>query len=113
MPYIWFSVHWLAEHSPKSGKYRLTKLGRLTGRDPEERDYSFEITLSNSKMNFNEKPNSTTPPRAVRKWLIFDSGCTGWQSMLQNLENIDLLNFVGWLEETLRKEQNLCWSYSF
>ena len=29
-------MHWLAEHAPKSGKYRFTKFGQLTGRDPKE-----------------------------------------------------------------------------
>ena len=36
MPYIWFWVLWLAEHAPKSVKYRFTKFGRLTGREPNE-----------------------------------------------------------------------------
>ena len=36
MSYVWFWVHWLAEHSAKSGEYRFTRFDRLTGRDPNE-----------------------------------------------------------------------------
>ena len=42
-----------------------------------------------------------------RKWLLFDSGCSGWQSTPENLVNIDLPNLVGWLQDTLWKEQKL------
>ena len=36
IPYVWFWVHWLAEHTPKCVKYQFTKLGWLTARDPKE-----------------------------------------------------------------------------
>ena len=36
MTYIWSWVYWLEEHASKSGQYRFTKFGRLTGRDPNE-----------------------------------------------------------------------------
>ena len=36
MVYIWFWVHWLADHAPKSVKNRFYKFGRLTVRDPME-----------------------------------------------------------------------------
>ena len=34
--YFFFLVHWLAEHTPKSVKYRFTIFGRLNVRDPRE-----------------------------------------------------------------------------
>ena len=61
----------------------------------------------------NEIWKSTIQHRKWGKWLIFDSGCTGWQSMPKNLVNIDSPNLVSWLEESLRKEQKLCRGYSF
>ena len=33
---ILFWVHWLPKHAPKAIKYRFTKFGRLTIRDPRE-----------------------------------------------------------------------------
>ena len=36
MPIISFWVHWLTERARKSGKYRFTKFGWLTKRDPTE-----------------------------------------------------------------------------
>ena len=43
---------------PKSVKYRFTKLGPLTGRDPREgpTNNQFEFTLYISKASFNKKP---------------------------------------------------------
>ena len=37
MSYMWFWVHWLVEHTPKSVKYRFAKFGYLTGSDPKEK----------------------------------------------------------------------------
>ena len=36
MTYIWFWVHWLEEHAPKSFKNHFSKFDRLTGKDPSE-----------------------------------------------------------------------------
>ena len=36
MTYIWFSVHSLAGHAPKSPKYKIIKFGRLTARNLSE-----------------------------------------------------------------------------
>ena len=36
MTYIWFWVHWLAEHAPKSGICLFSKLAGLTVRNPRE-----------------------------------------------------------------------------
>ena len=49
----------------------------------------------------------------LRECFILDSGCTGWQNTPQNLLNINLPNLVGWLQETLRKEQKLFRSDTF
>ena len=42
-----------------------------------------------------------------QKWLLFDSGCTDWQSTPQNLLNIDFTDLVSWLYKTLRNEVKL------
>ena len=62
MTYIWFWVYWLTEHTHKSVKYRSTKFGRLTGRDP------------------NDRAKALSHRKNWQKWLVFDSGCTGWSA---------------------------------
>ena len=42
--------------------------------------------------------------------MLADFECTGWQSLLQNLFITNLPNLIGWLQQTLRKEQKLFWS---
>ena len=45
--------------------------------------------------------------------LRFDSGWTAWQRASQNLLEINLPNFVGWLQEPSKKEQKLILRYPF
>ena len=93
-----------------SGKYRFTKLGQLTERDPKEgAKIILRLLFLTRRWVLIKKPHR----EHWRKWLIFYFVCTGFQSTPQNLVNIDLPDLVGWLEETLRKEQNLFWGYSF
>ena len=112
--YFWFWVYCLIGHPPKSCEYTFTKFGRLTGRHPLEGAKIILRLLFLTRRRVSIK-NQTAIPHSEkwRKWLIFDSGCTGWQSIPQNLVSINLPNLVGWLGETLRKEQKLFWSYSF
>ena len=79
----------LAKHAPNSTKNQFTKFGPRTARDPKEGD-----TLSNSKANFKKKPRGLSNREKLRECLIFDSGCTGWQSDPQNQLNISLPNLV-------------------
>ena len=55
MTYIWFWVHWLAEHAPKSGICLFTKLVGLTVRNPREgAKIIFKILL---KIIYNIQPH--------------------------------------------------------
>ena len=36
MSYIWFSMHWLSEHTPKSANYQFAKFAGLTVRNHRE-----------------------------------------------------------------------------
>ena len=103
MSYIWFWVHWLAEHAPISATCQFTKLTGLTVGNAGEGAKNYYLTIIIILLYKTENG---------RKWLIFDSVCTGSQSIPQNLVNIDLPNLVGWLKETLSKEQKSLASYS-
>ena len=102
---IWFWVHWLVEHPPKSVKYRFAKFGPLTGNDSKEGGKIILRLLFLTRRQVLIKSQGAPSHREHWwKWLIFDSGCTGWQTTPQNLVNMYLPNLVGWLEETLVKE---------
>ena len=113
--YIWFWVHWLPDHAPKSGKYQFAKFVWLTGRESKEvAKIILRLLFLSQRPPVLIKNQRELPHRGQwRQWLIFDFGHTGWQSTPQNLVNIDSPNFFGWLEQTLRKRQKLFWSYSF
>ena len=98
MSYIWFWVHWLPEHVPISARYQFTEYGVPTARDPSERA---KIIL---KLPFlTRRRVSIKIQRALHhkknwwKWLMFEFGCTGWQSTAQNLVILDLPNLFDWL----------------
>ena len=104
MPYIWFWVHWLAEHAPNSDQYQFTKLGLLAATDPKEgTKITWKLIFLIGRGVLIKIQRALFNTKNGRKWLIFDSGCTGWQSMLRNPLMIDLPNLFGWLEVTLRK----------
>ena len=104
MPYIWFWVHWLAEHAPNSDQYQFTKLGLLAATDPKEgTKITWKLIFLIGRGVLIKIQRALFNTKNGRKWLIFDSGCTGWQSMLRNPLIIDLPNLFGWLEVTLRK----------
>ena len=66
MSYIWFWVHWLAEHTPKSSKYQFIKLAGLTVRNPREgAKIILKLLFLTSMADFNKKPKSTIQHR---KW---------------------------------------------
>ena len=93
--YIWFWVHWLAEHAPKFDQYRFIKFGRLTGRDPKEvAKLILQLLFPTRRRVLIKKQTALPHKEQWRKWLIFDSGCTGWQSMSRNLVNVDLPNWA-------------------
>ena len=98
MTYIWFWVHWLAEHAPKYAQYQFTRFVRLTVRDPKEgAKIILKLLFVTRKRVLIKNQRTLSNKEKLRKWLIFDSGCTGWQSTPQNLLNINLLNLVAWL----------------
>ena len=114
MSYIWFREHWLAEHAPKSVKYRFSKFGRLTATDHTEgAKIILNLFFQSPRGVLIKHQRALSNTENWWKWLIFDSGCTGWQSTPQNLLNINLANLVGWLQDTIGKEGKLFWSSSF
>ena len=114
MHYIWFWVHWLVEHAPKPVQYQFTKLGPLTSRKPKEgAKLSLKWLFLTRSPVLTKKQRGLSNREKLRECLIFDSGCTGSQSTLQNLLNITLPNLVGWLQETLSKKRKLFRSDSF
>ena len=90
MTYTWFWVHWLAEHAPKSLKYRFTKFGQLAGRSPSE---GVKIVLNLQFLAWGrvlrKNQGGLLNKEKLHGCLIFDSGCTGWQSTPQSMVNID------------------------
>ena len=90
--YIWFRVHWLPEHAPKSAQYLFTKLDRLTETDPKEgaKIILKFFFLSQKKVIRKEQ---TTLWKEEKNSIpsIYHFGCTGWQSTPQNLFNNSLL----------------------
>ena len=112
--FMWFWVFWLVEHAPKSVKHQFNKLGWLTTTDPKKVG-----KLILKWLFLTRSPALTMKQRALwaeekeQKCLIFDFGCTVWQSTPQNLFKINLRNLVSSLQQTLRKEQKLCWSSPF
>ena len=114
MSYIWFWVHWLADHARKTDRYRFSKFARLTGIDPKEgAKIILKFLFVTRRWVFIKKERAIRKEEKRRKSLIFDFGCIGCQSMPQHLVNINLPNMVCQLQETLVQEQNLFWSYTF
>ena len=105
MTYIWFWVYWLAEYAHKSVKYRSTKFGGLTGRDPNERAKAISQLIFLTRRRVLEKPEEHYPTANTGEnglYLILGA-LVDQQSRPQNLIDIDLPNLVCWLEEILRK----------
>ena len=96
MTYVWFWVHLLAQHTPKSVEYRFNKFAGLIGRDLKEGAKIILQLLFLTQRRVLIK-NQRALSEYWQKWVIFDSGCTGWQSMAKDLVNIDLPNLVSWL----------------
>ena len=114
MPYIWFWVHWFAEHAPKCVQYQFTKLGWLTTSDPKEGAkiiWKF-VFLSRQQVTRKNKQHYEKWEKS-QKVLYVILGALVRRARPQNLFNILLLNLVGWMRQALRKEQKLFWSYSF
>ena len=78
LTYIWFWVQWLAEHAPKTGKCRFNKFGWLTRRDAkEEAKIFFKIAFLSLRGTLLKTQRTLSNSENDRKWLLFDSGCTG------------------------------------
>ena len=66
--YILFWVHWLPKYAPKSVKYRLTKFGWLTVRDPrEEAKITLKSFFLTRKQGFRKTTKSTIKERKTGK----------------------------------------------
>ena len=79
MTYTSFWVHWLAEHAQNSVKYRFTKFGRLTGRDPSEgAKIILNLPFLTWRRVLRKKQGGLLNREKLRGCLIFDSGCAGW-----------------------------------
>ena len=112
--YVWFWVHRLAEHAPRSVQYQFTNLGRLTATDPwKGAKIILKLLILTRRPALRKNHGGPSNRVKPRQCLIFDSGCTGSQSMPQNVFNINLPNLVGSLQVTLRKEQKLFGSLFF
>ena len=114
MPYIWFWVYQLVEHTPKFVQYQFTKLGRLTASDTKKRaKIILKLFILTRRLAFRRNEGGSSNREKLRECLIFDCGCTGSQSTPQNLLNINLPNLVGYLQETLWKEQRIILKFFF
>ena len=108
MFYIWFWVHWLAEQAQKSVQYQFTKLGRMTATYFKEGvKIIWKFVFLSRKQVIRKKQTIVWKEENKPKCLMCNFGCTGWHGTPQNLFNINLPNLVGWLQQTLRKEQKL------
>ena len=79
-------MHWLVEHTPKSVKYRFAKFGYLTGSDPKEKAKIILRVLILRALPHREH---------WQKLITFDSGGSCWQTMLENLLNVNLPTWLG------------------
>ena len=103
-PNIWFWVHCLAKHAPKSAKDQFTKLCRLiSGAIREGAKINFKIPYLTWRQVLTNNQRALLKREKLQKCLQFDSGCTVCQSTPQNMLYINLLNFVGLLHEPLEK----------
>ena len=92
--YIWFRVHYLAEHAPKSVEYQFTKLGGLIPRDPkEEIKIILKFFFVTWKRVFRKKQGALWKKRKRAKSLIFDFLCTGCQNMPPTSTNHQFTKF--------------------
>ena len=73
----------------KTVKYRFTKVGRLTETNAKEVAKIILRLIFLTGRYVLRKIQRALPHREHRrKWPIFDSGCTGWNSMAENFVNI-------------------------
>ena len=114
MPFIWFWVYRLEEHTTKSVQYQFTKLGRLIATDLKKTSKIILkqlVLIRRTVLRRNEGRPSNR--EKLRECLLFDSEYTGWQSTPQNLFNSNSPNLISSLQQTLRKDEKLFWSNSF
>ena len=72
-------MHWFVEHAPQSGKCRLTKFRRLTGRDLKEgAKIILKLLILTRRPVLRKNQGGLSNREKLREWLIFDSGSTGW-----------------------------------
>ena len=110
MTYIWFWVHWLAEHTPKSGQYKFAKSCRLTGRDPKE---GTKIVLKLLILTWrpvlgkkvgglsNIKQRKTARKPYIWFWVHWLAEHAPKSGKYQ------FANLGGWLQKTLKKDQKV------
>ena len=99
---------------PKSVQYPFTKFGRMNATDPKKgAKIILKLLILTWRPALRKNQGGPSNREKLRECFILDSGCTGWQNTPQNLLNINLPNLVGWLQETLRKEQKLFRSDTF
>ena len=104
----------LGVYATKFGNYQFTKVGQLTPRDAKEgAKIILKFLFVTRKRVFKKNQRAIRKEEKKRESLIFDFGCIGCQSMPQHLLNINLQNMVCRLQETLVKEKNFFWSYTY
>lgn len=97
-----------SKDAPRSIKDQLTKLDQLISRDIREgAKINFKIPYLIQRKVWSKNQRALANTENPQKCFKFDSGSTVYQSMSQNLLNINLTNFVECLQETLGKEENL------
>ena len=88
-------MEWLPERVPRPANYQFTKFGQLDPRDPREgAKIMFQLLFLTQRPILRKIQGGLSDKEKLRECLLFDNGCTGWQSTPQNLLNIELPNSV-------------------
>lgn len=105
---IWFLVHCLAEHTQKSVQDKYTKHCCLNSKAIREgAKIILKLPFLTWRRLLRKSQRALSHREKTEKLSKFVSGCTVWQCTLHNILNINLPNCISWLQEPLRKEQNL------
>ena len=112
MTYIWFWVHWLAEHTPKSGQYKFTNSCRLTGGDTKEgAKIVLKLLILTWRPVLGKIGRTIKQGKTARKPYIWF-----WAHWLEEhapksdkyqFAKYQFANLVGWLQKTLKNDQKV------
>ena len=87
-------------HAPKPGYDPYTKLRHLTeGAIKEGATSILKLPYLNQRYVLRKNQKALSSRKKLRKFLKFDSGCTGWQRKPKIQLKINIPNFIFCLEE--------------